>query len=86
MNNRPPGKGWLGWLGRQVGYVRKAVHTDPVPPPKVIHRKNHVEEKELPSQPGVKFRRTVIDEVIVDANKRITDSRANGGSEPPTTP
>jgi len=74
-----PGKGWLGWLGRQVGYVRKAVHTDPLPPPKVIHRENRVEEKELPSQPGVKFRRTVIDEVIVD-KKRITDQRDDSGT------
>ena len=86
MANRLPGKGWLGWLGRQVGYVRKAVHTDPLPPPQVIHRENRVEEKELASQPGVKFRRTVIDEVIVDANKRIADRRTDSGVDSSTTP
>lgn len=66
----------LGWLGRQIGHVKKAVKADvtkpPVKPkPKVIYRDNKVEEAEVPSQPGVKLRRTVIDEVIVDPNKRL---------------
>jgi hypothetical protein len=39
----------------------------PQPPqPKVIYRDQKAEEVELPDQPGVKLRRTVIDEVIVD--------------------
>ena len=42
----------------------------PVPPPpeasKVIYREEKAEEVELPDRPGVKLRRTVIDEVIVD--------------------
>ena len=36
------------------------------PQPKVIYRDQKAEEVELPDQPGVKLRRTVIDEVIVD--------------------
>jgi hypothetical protein len=66
----------LGWLGRQLGHVKKAVQTDVTKPPekpkpKVIYRDNKVEEAEIPTQPGVKLRRTVIDEVIVDPNKRM---------------
>ena len=82
----------FGWLGRQVGHVKKAVKTDvtqpaalpqspppqqaaPPPPqtpppapaqPNVIYREEKAEEVELPDQPGVKLRRTVIDEVIVE--------------------
>jgi hypothetical protein len=84
----------FGWLGRQVGHVKKAVKTDvtqpaastelppqqaappppppPTPPPpapaqpNVIYRDEKAEEVELPDQPGVKLRRTVIDEVIVE--------------------
>jgi hypothetical protein len=77
----------FGWLGRQVGHVKKAVKTDvtqpaastelppqqaaPPPPPapaqpNVIYRDEKAEEVELPDQPGVKLRRTVIDEVIVE--------------------
>ena len=32
----------------------------------VLYRHNEVQEAEHPSQPGVKLRRTIIDEVIVD--------------------
>ena len=44
---------------------------EPPPPPKpespnVIYRDEKAEEVELPDQPGVKLRRTVIDEVIVE--------------------
>lgn len=83
MSTTRPGKGWLGWLGRQVGYVRHAVRTDPAAPgPKVVYRQNHTEEKPLPDQPGVKLRRTVIDEVIVDQKPKLTDQRK---SESPGT-
>jgi hypothetical protein len=44
----------------------------PPPPPeqsKVIYRDEKAEEVDLPDRPGVKLRRTVIDEVIVDEEK-----------------
>ena len=50
--------------------------TAPPPPqdvpqqPKVIYRDQKAEEVELPDRPGVKLRRTVIDEVIVDEEKK----------------
>ncbi len=68
---------FFGWLGRQVGHVKKAVKTEPVKPaPKVIYRKNKVEEQPMPDQPGVKLRRTTIDEVIVDPNqKRLSNGK-----------
>lgn len=111
-----PGDGLLGWFGRQVGHVSKAVQADvtkpggrkrggakpggtkpghkpqaaarprPAPakpsaadaaasvqPPaagpgeKVIYRHDEVEEAELPDRPGVILRRTIIDEVVVEA-------------------
>ena len=55
----PPGKGLFGWLGRQVGYVAKAVKHDP----ELIARKEEVVEKSLPDHPDVVFRRTITDEV-----------------------
>jgi hypothetical protein len=95
MSDNLPGNGVFGWLGRQVGYVKKAVTTrpsqsppakrsapqsakpdnppagKPTPPPTdpasgVLFRQDQVQEAEHPSQPGVKLRRTIIDEVIVD--------------------
>ena len=41
--------------------------------PKVIYRDQKAEEVELPDRPGVKLRRTVIDEVIVDDEKPTGD-------------
>src|SRR5688500_1630970 len=95
MADGKPGEGLWGWLGRQVGHVKKAVKTDvtkkaaakqqggapaanqpnpqPAQPPaeekSVVYREEKAEEVELPDQPGVVLRRTVIDEVIVDPNK-----------------
>jgi len=88
MADKLPGEGVFGWLGRQVGYVKKAVQVKPaaLPRPKsapapgpqapkpsaaqsdsgVIYREGRVEEADHPTQPGLKLRRTVIDEVIVD--------------------
>jgi hypothetical protein len=67
MSDPLPGKGLFGWLGRQFGHVKKAVSTDvTAPAPKVVFRENRTQEQPHPDQPGVKFRRTVIDEVIVD--------------------
>ena len=82
MSDKLPGNGLFGWLGRQVGYVKKAVRATPASlpgppkpsaaqsppsesPPDVIYREGRVEEADHPTQPGVKLRRTVIDEVIV---------------------
>lgn len=59
-----PGNGVWGWLGRQFGYVKKAVKADVTK--QVVHRQQQVEEAKLPEQPNVTLRRTVIDEVIVD--------------------
>jgi hypothetical protein len=80
MPEQPPGDGFLGWLGRQIGYVKKAVKTDVTPKEQVVHREAHVEEAKLPERPDVTFRRTVIDEVIVEKklpnqNEGTTDER-----------
>jgi hypothetical protein len=65
-----PGKGLLGWLGRQVGYVTKALKADVSSDgSKTIYRDCKVEEKPLPNDPAVKLRRTVIDEVVVDKGR-----------------
>ena len=75
MPNTNPGNGFLGWLGRQVGHVKKAVKTDVVPPSKsqvenqVIYRNDSVQEAPHPANPDLKLRRTVIDEVIVEKKK-----------------
>ena len=61
-----PGRGLLGWLGRQVGYVRRALHADAAPPAeKTIYREQSVEEQPHPENSQVKLRRTTIDEVVV---------------------
>ena len=59
-----PGKGFFGWLGRQIGYVSKAVQHNPAGP-QTVYRVSSVEEKPLPEDPKVRLRRTTIDEVIV---------------------
>jgi hypothetical protein len=64
-----PGKGLLGWLGRQVAYVRSAVKND-VSPSKTVYRDCKIEEKPLPQDPSVKLRRTIIDEVVVEPKKK----------------
>ena len=70
-----PGDGFLGWLGRQIGHVKKAVKTDVLaeageqsknPATQVVYQKETVEEVPHPANPDLKLRRTVIDEVIVD--------------------
>lgn len=65
-----PGDGFLGWLGRQVGYVTKAVKTDVSPMPSVLHRDVTVAEHPMPGQPQVTLRRTVIDEAIVTRERK----------------
>ena len=65
-NNNLPGNGFLGWLGRQIGHVAKAIKTDVTAPEpsKIVYRECTIEEKESPVDPNVKFRRTVIDEIV----------------------
>jgi hypothetical protein len=68
---------FFGWLGRQVGYVKKAVKT-PVPtPPKTVYRKEVVQEAKVQGQPDHLLRRTTVDEVIVKS--RDQDASAGGG-------
>ena len=82
MSDDRPGKGIFGWLGRQFGHVKKAVQTDPAKPgPKIVYRENRTEEQQLPDQPGMKFRRTVIDEVIVDENDQKRLTKENDGKK-----
>ena len=61
------GKGIFGWLGRQVGFLKKAVQTD-VSQAKKVYENKTVEEIPHPDDPNIKLRRTVIDEAI--ANKK----------------
>ncbi len=76
---RPPGKGILGWLGRQVGYVRKAVKTDVTR--ETVYRDQRVDEAPLPQDPNVKLRRTTIDEVIVPRPRSSQNPPTPDGSE-----
>ena len=67
MAGKKKGAGFFGWLGRQVGYVKRAVKADVTQ--QVVHREEKVEEAKLPQDPNVTLRRTVIDEVIVKKKK-----------------
>jgi hypothetical protein len=55
------GNSFLGWLGRQIGHVKRAVQQDV---PTVVYKKTTVHEATLPERPDEKIRRTVVDEVI----------------------
>lgn len=75
MANQKPGDGFLGWLGRQIGHVKRAVKTDvtkkaDAATPQVVHRETNVQEAAIPDKPGVLLRRTVIDEVIVENKEK----------------
>jgi hypothetical protein len=71
-----PGKGLLGWLGRQVAHIKNAFQTD-INAAKTIYRNQKVEEKPLPQDPNIKLRRTTIDEVVVDQPRPTTPPRKN---------
>ncbi|HEX2972016.1 MAG TPA: hypothetical protein VHP11_06765 [Tepidisphaeraceae bacterium] len=77
MAEHRPGNGLWGWLGRQIGYVKKAVSTDVTQ--QIVHREQHVQEATLPDQPNVTLRRTVIDEVIVDKTPEAQIQKTEGG-------
>ena len=63
-------KGFMGWLGRQVAYVKQAIETDVTAPPKqaVVYRTTDVRQQPHPEDPSLTLRRTTIDEVIVTSN------------------
>ena len=85
MPDNPPGEGFLGWLGRQIGHVKKAVQTNVEaetekqsqgdPENQVVYQKETVEEVPHPENPDLKLRRTVIDEVIVE-KKSLEDKES----------
>jgi len=58
-----PGKGFLGWLGRQVGYVSKAVKSESGQSKK-LYESRTVQQQPHPADPKIILRRTTIDEVI----------------------
>ena len=73
-----PGKGLFGWLGRQVGYVTRAVRhpigrhsrvNDAHTSPTTIFRGEKVLEEPMPGNPQITLRRTVIDEAIVNRDE-----------------
>jgi hypothetical protein len=63
-----PGRGFLGWLGRQVGHVRKALKSEPGV--KQVYRNESIEEQPHPHDPNVTLRRTTIDEAIVEKKQQ----------------
>jgi hypothetical protein len=67
MADKLPGRGFLGWLGRQVGYVRKAVR-HPVGA-KVLYQEKRVAQAPHPDRKDVTLRRTIVDEVLVEKQK-----------------
>ena len=52
---------FFGWLGRQIGHVKKAVKAEV---PQIVYKKTTVQEATLPDRPDEKIRRTIVDEVI----------------------
>ena len=71
MSKRPDS--FLGWLGRQVGFVSKAIKADVRPTPKVMYRADKVEEVPHPADPSLVLRRTTTDEVLRDEKKQQLD-------------
>ena len=66
-------KGFMGWLGRQIVYVKHAIETDvtaPTPQQQVIYRTLDTQEQPHPEHPNVTLRRTTIDEVILNKEGR----------------
>jgi hypothetical protein len=61
-------KSFFGWLGRQIGSVKGAIKKD-VTPPRVLYRRETVQEAPLPDRPDEKLRRTVVDEVVRNEKK-----------------
>ncbi|HZN63987.1 MAG TPA: hypothetical protein VFB66_01715 [Tepidisphaeraceae bacterium] len=71
MSDNLPGKGVFGWLGRQVGYVKKAVRTKPAALPKPEPRPTTSEEPP-PSSPAEKlYENRKVEEVPHPENPQI---------------
>ena len=75
MMSRKKPDSFLGWLGRQVGFVGKAIKTDVTAPkkvqqspqePEIVYRSDTIEEVPHPADPKLVLRRTTTDEVIRD--------------------
>lgn len=74
MSEQLPGKGFLGWLGRQVGHVKRAAKTDVTAKTdeatktdaaaKKIYEQKKIDESPHPQDPSLLLRRTTIDEAI----------------------
>jgi hypothetical protein len=71
LMSKQKGNGFLGWLGRQVGYVKKAVETEVPEPPTKVYENKTVEEVAHPENPRITLRRTVIDEAIEEKKPRM---------------
>lgn len=71
MSHDLPGAGLFGWIGRQIGYVKHAIKSDPAA--KRIYRNELVEEQKLPHDQNITLRRTTVDEVIVKKNVDAAD-------------
>ncbi len=74
MANKKPNS-LMGWLGRQVGFVKKAVVN---PAPKVVYRKETVQQAKVEGKPDQVLRRIVIDEVIVEPKQIGGDNKNTG--------
>jgi hypothetical protein len=74
---------FMNWLGRQIGHVKGAVKT-PVPPqPKVVYRKETVQEASSPNRPQEILRRTTIDEVVIPPKQQQMAKRGDDNNPPP---
>ena len=56
---------FMNWLGRQIGHVKGAVKSEVPAPPKVVYRRESVQQAALPDRPQEILRRTTIDEVVI---------------------
>jgi hypothetical protein len=71
----------MGWLGRQVAYVKHALETDVTaqqplaPQQQVIYRTLDTQEHPHPEHPNVTLRRTTIDEVILNKEGRTLNDQ-----------
>jgi hypothetical protein len=83
MSQKLPGMGLWGWLGRQLGYVTKAVKADVTQ--EVVHREQRVQEATLPPRPDMTLRRTTIDEVIIQKRLESQPSRPETRDPEPET-